>query len=321
MTNLFFILIWLFVRPVYSLISLALIRVPFGALTNNIRFSLPEDDIGAPGTLKAVSYNVQRFGLDLPLQEVNATRHEITAFLKAEDADFICLQEYHGHGKTLYEPLTEMKEQLRSATYYYESYFNPRFDQITGLVIFSKYRAISKGKLKFEGTRTFAIYTDLVVGSDTLRVYNIHLASIQLTHSDIDFVVHAGNDEEEFAYKAEQIHGQLADAFRLRARQLEYLRQDMAACPYPIILAGDFNDTPSSYVYRRMSQRFQDSFTRRGNGLGITYAGQVPFLRIDYIMHSDDFITTGYHRHRQDHSDHYPISATLRKTNAKTARQ
>lgn len=40
---------------------------------------------------------------------------------------------------------------------------------------------------------------------------------------------------------------------------------------YPVIVAGDFNDTPSSYTYRRLKGDMTDGFRAVGNGFGGTF--------------------------------------------------
>ncbi len=56
-----------------------------------------------------------------------------------------------------------------------------------------------------------------------------------------------------------------------------------------------------------------DSFVEKGNGFSVTYAGQIPFLRIDYIMHSQHFETKAYSRIKQNYSDHYPVRAIIER--------
>ncbi len=254
-----------------------------------------------------INYNV-----DVGEAESEKAKQNILQFISSESPGIVCLQEYHGKGRTLYEPLMEMKSDLHAGAYYYESYFSPRFQQLTGLVIFSKYKAVNKGKLKFEGSRTFGIYTDLIINDDTTRVFNIHLASIQLMPSDIDFVVNPGQDDnKEFRIHALQIYSKLAEAFDLRERQMTFLLSQIKSSPYPVILAGDFNDTPASFVYDNIAEELDDTFVSKGNGFSITYAGKIPFLRIDYIMKSEAFKTLNYKRHKLDFSDHYPATATL----------
>jgi len=310
--NLMFIFLWVIWRKWMVLLSLIPLILGFGTLCNNFQLNSSDREKQIKDT-KVLTYNVQRFGLDVDKKTFIENKKITLEFVQTENPDILCLQEFHGKGTTLYEPLQQMKSDLNAVDYYYESYFNPRYNQLTGLVIFSKYEAVNKGKLKFEGSRTFGIYTDLIINKDTVRVYNIHLASIQLMHSDIDFVVNPGKDNEEFSIHALKIYDKLSDAFQLREHQMDYLLIEIKRCPYPIILSGDFNDTPSSYIYKAITKELQDTFTEKGNGFSITYAGKIPFLRIDYVMKSEDFSTLSYQRHKVDFSDHYPVSVSMRK--------
>ena len=178
-------------------------------------------------------------------------------------------------------------------------------------MIFSKYPVVNTMKLKFPGTRTFGIAIDLVVESDTIRVYNIHLASIALNQDDIDFVVTAGQDDKQFSSHAFLIYSKLYEAYLLREEQIKFITDQINSSPYHVILAGDFNDTPSSYVYAQITNLLQDTFKEKGKGVSVTFAGELPFLRIDYIMKSSYFNTLEYSRHKIDFSDHFPVSVEL----------
>jgi endonuclease/exonuclease/phosphatase (EEP) superfamily protein YafD len=106
----------------------------------------------------------------------------------------------------------------------------------------------------------------------------------------------------------------LRKAFIIRSTQVNTLSAHIASCPYPVILSGDFNDTPSSYTYHQLVMKLTDSFVESGNGLFMnTYAGKFPSFRIDYILHSDWFRSVSYQTMQVDISDHYPIAATLYK--------
>lgn len=311
--NFLFVIAWALLRSKYFLFSLVPILIGFGHLKNNFQLRFTTDHTAEKNEIRVLTYNVQRFGMDADEETFNTNNQTVIDFLNDQNPDIVCLQEYHGKGKTLYEPLQNARTQLGAQSYYYESYFNPRYQQLTGLVIFSKYEAVNKGKLKFEGTRTFGIYTDVLMGADTVRIYNIHLASIQLKPSDIDFVVNPGQNQDEMGLHALQIYSKLADAFQLREKQMQHLLKELDHCPYPVILAGDFNDTPSSYIYKQITKLLEDTFVKKGNGFSITYGGRIPFLRIDYVMKSQHFDTRTYRRHLVDYSDHYPLSAGLQK--------
>ena len=113
----------------------------------------------------------------------------------------------------------------------------------------------------------------------------------------------------------ETIYSKLKKAFIIRANQVDVLKDYITRSPYPVIVCGDFNDTPGSYTYHQMTIGLHDSFCRAGSGfLGSTYAGNFPSFRIDYILYDDAFTANSYSRSDFDLSDHYPVQVFLTKT-------
>ena len=89
----------------------------------------------------------------------------------------------------------------------------------------------------------------------------------------------------------------------------------MNTSPYPIILCGDFNDTPTSYTYKQLSEGLNDSFSNAGLGIGQTYNGKFPTLRIDYILHSPEFELNSFKTTDVNLSDHFLLLAlSIRNT-------
>jgi endonuclease/exonuclease/phosphatase family metal-dependent hydrolase len=87
---------------------------------------------------------------------------------------------------------------------------------------------------------------------------------------------------------------------------LEHIRES----PYPVIVCGDFNDTPFSYTYNELAKELKNAFVEAGSGIGATYNGPLPFLRIDNQFHSEELKAAGYETHYEmGLSDHFPISA------------
>ena len=85
----------------------------------------------------------------------------------------------------------------------------------------------------------------------------------------------------------------------------------MEASPYPVIICGDFNDVPNSYAYNTIGKGTHDAFTDKGTGIGRTYAGVSPTLRIDHIFADKHFNIEQYIRARKKISDHYPLITDL----------
>jgi endonuclease/exonuclease/phosphatase family metal-dependent hydrolase len=84
----------------------------------------------------------------------------------------------------------------------------------------------------------------------------------------------------------------------------------MDTCPFPVIVLGDFNDTPQSYTYAVIrGEDLHDSFVQRGSGIGTTYAGSIPGLRIDFVMTGSRFTIIRHEVLKLPYSDHYPVVA------------
>jgi endonuclease/exonuclease/phosphatase family metal-dependent hydrolase len=84
--------------------------------------------------------------------------------------------------------------------------------------------------------------------------------------------------------------------------------------PYPVIVAGDFNDTPVSYSYRKIRKGLNDAFVNSGYGAGFTYKGNYPANRIDYILYDNALKCKYFDIIRVRFSDHYPIAAYFKLT-------
>jgi len=101
-------------------------------------------------------------------------------------------------------------------------------------------------------------------------------------------------------------------AFINRGQQADIVKKHINSSPFPVILCGDLNDTPSSYAYRKITSGLTDAFVESGRGFAVTYAGEsFPSFRIDYIFHDEVFESRRFTRHKISYSDHYPISCTL----------
>jgi endonuclease/exonuclease/phosphatase family metal-dependent hydrolase len=140
----------------------------------------------------------------------------------------------------------------------------------------------------------------------------VHLQSIKFQYKDYELVekFEAKNDNERLE-GSKIIFNRLKQGFIKRAVQVDILRDHMNSSPYPVILCGDFNDTPVSYVYGVLSKNLKDAFQQSGFGFGRTYAGIFPSFRIDYIFHDKKYKSSDYNTIHKAYSDHYPISCTI----------
>jgi endonuclease/exonuclease/phosphatase family metal-dependent hydrolase len=150
------------------------------------------------------------------------------------------------------------------------------------------------------------------VGTDTIRVVNTHLKSIVFDKEDYKTVeeIKAVDDNIE-PYQLRKIVAKLKYAFQYRARQAEKIREKLNACQYPIILCGDFNDSPTSYSYNIIRGKLKDSFMESAKGMSRTYIGKMPSFRIDYILHDPRWKSYNYKTNTLNFSDHKMVSCSI----------
>jgi endonuclease/exonuclease/phosphatase family metal-dependent hydrolase len=174
-----------------------------------------------------------------------------------------------------------------------------------GMAIFSKYPIVNEGKV-FDNNRTNgAIFADIKVNEDTIRIYNAHLESMKIDSDGLE-------DIEGVKENYRQTLGKLHRGSLARSKQLKVLVDHYTNSPHPIILMGDLNEIPYSYTYFKLSESLQNAFEIAGRGFGFTYNRILFFLRIDHIFSSPELIPIQFKTHREvDYSDHYPVSAVF----------
>jgi endonuclease/exonuclease/phosphatase family metal-dependent hydrolase len=183
--------------------------------------------------------------------------------------------------------------------YKYETFKGSRSQY--GMGLFSKYRIIKKGELNFENSnRNNAIFIDVLMGSDTVRIYNIHLESFGIQTESL-------NISEINEKDSRRILKRLRRSFVKQQPQVEKLQEHQLSCPYPIILCGDFNNTYYSWAYRNLKNELNDSYVEAGKGFGKTYSLNGYPLRIDFVLPDSRFKVNEHRNFEIGLSDHEPI--------------
>jgi endonuclease/exonuclease/phosphatase family metal-dependent hydrolase len=263
-------------------------------------------------TLRVITFNVHSLYGNQPNNEIPEARSQVTDFLASENPDILCVQEFYAIGEEYLKTLHKFSRSLGLEYYFFKNYREFwQKTKINAIATFSRYPMVNQGFFRLEDKSTFGIFTDLAIRGDTIRVYNLHLESIHLGNDDYSFysqLTDPGADEKNLAKGSRRMLWKLKRAFILRAMESEMLNSHMKYCPYPILICGDFNDTPSSFAYHTLSKGRNDAFVKAGNDwIGSTYAGRFPAFRIDYMLYDDFFTATSYQKKEVDLSDHYPV--------------
>ena len=309
--NIVFVIVWAIKLKPQVFLSFVMIALGWNFMGRYAQFDVSllkkKEVINEAKTFKVLTFNVRLFDRYNWAKD-KETSHEIFQFIQKESPDIICFQEFFTHSKgDLSEK--EIVDHLRKTNYHHIKYtLSKTGSSGFGIATFSKFPIAKMGEILFPKTYNLCIFTDLVVHGDTIRIYNNHLQSIRFHKKNYDFI-----DSLKIRYNQEEIKGvlditnRLKWAFERRANQAESVAAHVRLSPYPVIVCGDFNDSPVSYTYRTMRQKLNDAFVESGSGFGNTYLGKFPSYRIDYILLDKKFSVFNYRTPKLELSDHYPV--------------
>lgn len=298
LANLILLLVWAFRAHRFALYHLGILLFGWTYVSGFVGLNLGKDVI-PEGAITIATHNLGGLfrGIHLEQSEWEKIRNDYADYLRAHgDPDILCTQET---ARKFYPPIAERMG--------YKYTFNLK----KGTVILSRYPMEAGGDVPFANTSNSSLWVDIRVKGRLLRVYNIHLQSNRVTQDTEKMIDDPELDKQETWKDINKVLRKVGGATSIRAGQAAQLREHIAACPHPVILCGDFNDTPNSYVYDLLAEGMTDTFRERGFGLGTTFSGALPFLRIDYILTDPKVKTYACHVAHGSLSDHYPVFATL----------
>ncbi|MCH5329854.1 MAG: endonuclease/exonuclease/phosphatase family protein [Alistipes sp.] len=251
-------------------------------------------------SIKVLTFNVRYMQSDTRKSTIDS----VTRLVRSLNPDIVCFQEF---------PLDrDVRRRIASKMVGY----NAAGTDSRQMECFTKFPIGPSREIEGFGERATCFCTDIYINDDTVRVYNAHLQTTSVTSDDKDYIsnvqfISDSTREKRFIHIARGLKANNT----ARAHQAEAIRREIAECPYPVILCGDFNDVPVSYAYRTASRGLHDTFSRGGHMYAHTYRGFFDALRIDYIFVSTRFETLSYDViPTGDISDHYPVIARIKQT-------
>ena len=324
-----FIVFWLFVKRRWSLISLIAITFSISPFRHIIpfRFSSQFDVMAKADDLRVMSWNVEQFDLlyykkkpdkrDDMLALINKYKPDIACFQEMVAADTLVNLNNEYYRRYSFVSVFEYAEKLNFPQFSFSYDFRHDFltHQHFGTIIFSRYPIINRQRLSFppHNYNSDFQYVDIVKDGDTIRVFNVHLQSMKFSDGNKAFINDPSLESKQDLKRSKSVIGKFKKAFELRREQVDRVKQEIDKSPYRVIVCGDFNDVPNSYAYQTIGENLQNTFEEKGSGLGRTFTGIAPTLRIDNIFASDSFTVNQFVRLPVKLSDHYPIIADLGK--------
>ena len=268
-------------------------------IKRHIGFANEKENVAATSELQIMSFNIN---LGKYLHDKNSIKKEkkqadFVASTNLKEMDIICAQECNLYPRKLFS------NWLPDFNAFAEK------NQLT--TIYSKYPIINKGYIKLASNYEQCAWADIKTPENIIRVYSVHLYTNRVSKHADKILEQSGFEEEEAWSDIKYMFSSFSKGAKTRAEETAKIIAHIKKSPYPVVVCGDLNDTPESYTYNRMKDHLKDSFVEAAKGLGYSYAGSIPMLRIDYIMVDPKFTVFDHQVIHKKFSDHYPIISTI----------
>jgi endonuclease/exonuclease/phosphatase family metal-dependent hydrolase len=265
-------------------------------------------------TIRVLTWNVARF---IELKKNNnigsQKRRKMLDLIKQQDADVLCLQEFHTSGnEDYYDNIATIQEEL-GYPYYYFNFDTDGDNMFYSSVIFSRHPIVDSGTIRYPRPTLpdVLLHADIRFNNDTVRVYTTRLQSLRFTKFDYQNMDKIKSGDDSLVMHSKSILSKLKMGFLFHGIQSDLIHEVTGNSPHPVLFCADLNDVPNSYTYHTIKGHMQDAFLKKGFGIGRTFTGLSPTLRIDYIFADKEFKVRQFNRVVKNLSDHYMLVADM----------
>lgn len=286
-------------RIVTIMLTLLLVWILYSLVSH--RFRQPKETFSH--TLKVMTYNTHAMMIGDKL----AAKKEMLQYINNQGADVVCLQEVLVYKNPARLTLPALREAMSNYPYTYYDFKRYNSHRQFGNVVFSRYPLTNKNTIRYESQSNISSQCDVQVGDETIRLIVNHLESYGLVREDLQF------DTLSMAeIKNSSLVQKLQHAGKLRHQQAREVKRSIRQSPYPVVVVGDFNAIPLSYVYWKVKFGLRDCFLESSLGkVGNTIKKGPLGIRIDYILCSRELSPIKCEVDRVRYSDHFPVCATI----------
>ena len=298
--NFIFFLYWIFRRQKYFVLSLGCILLGWSHLTSNFGFG-SNNTTSDNHQISIVNFNTRNLSQVYFHKNKKEQAKQIKAFenwLTKNNVDIFLFQE-----------ITSNRIKQVNKIVKFQHLVQPKGKRIA---ILSRYPVIASGTIEFSSVNHLAIWADLEVGKNKIiRSYTLHLQSSYLDRDAIEAVAAGKVREKETWFGAWELIKVYKKHASARVKQAEKILEHIQKSPYPVVVGGDFNEPPTSYVYHQFNRQLKDAFRSAGRGFGSTYAGKIPLMKIDFLFYDPRLRILKHEIERKPFSDHYPVRTHL----------
>ena len=265
-------------------------------------------------TFSVLSYNTSFFKRSdfdnelNPQPDTTSDSYKMLEWIINNNADIKCFQEYYHRDSSVMFATLDLISENGEYDYYFSSKKMGAENAEVGIAIFSRFPIVHSGEVLFkQGSVNRAAFADIDVYGDTIRFINVHLQSMSLS----PYNPLASKSLSSTKQNIKTVYKKFTKGLLDRSFQAEIIIELIHQSPHKVILVGDFNQTPYSFVYNSLKEIMDNAFEKAGNGFGFTYGGSTLFfLRIDNQFYDPRMKAIEFETYDAvPYSDHYPIEA------------
>ncbi len=311
LVNVFFVVFWALFRKWFLLVSLLSMLFVIEDIRSLIPLNFGKRNIDSTELrVKLLTYNTH--ANDLMKKHKTSNPNEVIQYVIDQNADIVCIQEFSSSNYKEHLTHDDLMRIFKGYKYKHIEYKIDKGRSKFGVATFSKYPIVAKKRIELESDQNSAIYSDIDVNGNVIRLFNCHLESNKITEKDkvlareLTTDIRENLDASDLKITTALFKNRLGPAYVLRARQADLVSSEIGNSPYKVIVAGDFNDVPVSYAYRKVKGELVDAHDEFSMGPGWTYDQSIFRIRIDFILHDEALKFISFKKDKVKYSDHYP---------------
>lgn len=256
--DLILLIYWIIKKRIWLVVPLISIVLNIGYISSMVRVGISEND--KESALRVATYNIDNFGEGKNL-------NPIVRFISSQDIDIIALQE-----------AWDFSLDILKKNFSEYNYINKKGE----LVIMSKYPILDVNSQQLPNQTGYIFSAKIDYKGE-----NILFATTHLQTTGISSIPRRVKSSGYLSFKGEQYR--FSKNARVRAKQANAIAKFIDNQELPIIICGDFNDTPASYTYRKVKGKLVDGFKDCGSAYASTFFEFFGIFRIDYIFYDHSF--------------------------------
>ncbi len=288
-------MIFIWVNRKFALMNLIILIIAGPLILSS--YKINSSSLEQQSAISLLSFNARLFRKHHTYSQFSI---ESIKWLAKDTAQIICIQEYSTNDNW---DVLDVTGKMDARGFEKNIYTADRIDSdhSPGMAIFSIYPIVNSGYIwQGDSSMNAGMFSDLKINDDTLRIYNVHLTSMNLSLSRL-------KNSNNYLTATIDILYKLKIGALSRDNQVNKLIDHVKQSPHAAIVCGDFNETPYSNNYLKMKSFLNNTFESSGRGFGFTLNKSLSFFRIDHQFYTKDITPLHYEVDKSMRiSDHFP---------------